>query len=388
MQENSARLQPLASPLFIGALALLVLNDFAFKGLFHNWFTGKLSDFAGLFALAIFCATLWPRHRQIVGVGLAAAFAFWKSGSSQPVIDWINSFAPFGIGRTVDPTDLIALPSIWLGLWAAHRVRPWPLPDFARLALALFAPIAFTATSMIPYMVRSTVEIGEPSSAAGPQEAAVQAIFDELAREHGLQCQVCEPLGEGRVYADDATTSLAATFDDATNTVFFELSGRDSRGGRKDTDRLAAEINTALRAQFPELEVIDYVSGRDAFERDATTRVTVTVHLATETLDVGTAESAKRTLSQIVEETVREHDLNIDPTAPIYYAGKRMGVSAWERELVMTTDYRDHATLWVSLTRRGDAYAAVQRALALDLEGRLDAAFGADRVEVTGLATD
>ena len=67
MPAPIGRLQSLASPAFITALALLVVNDFALKGLFHNALTGKVSDFAGLFALTLFVATLWPRHARIAG---------------------------------------------------------------------------------------------------------------------------------------------------------------------------------------------------------------------------------------------------------------------------------------------------------------------------------
>src|SRR5687767_12389116 len=57
MRVGSDRLESLPSPAFISAVALLVVNDFALKPLFHNVVTGKLSDFAGLFALTLFVAT-------------------------------------------------------------------------------------------------------------------------------------------------------------------------------------------------------------------------------------------------------------------------------------------------------------------------------------------
>jgi hypothetical protein len=68
---------------FIFALLLLLLNDFWLKGLFGNWFTGKLSDFAGLFVFAMFWMAIFPSHRTKIGVLTAVAFAFWKSPLSQ-----------------------------------------------------------------------------------------------------------------------------------------------------------------------------------------------------------------------------------------------------------------------------------------------------------------
>ncbi len=48
------RLKYLVSPLFIFVLFLLIINDFFLKAAFHNTFTGKLSDFSGLFIFPIF----------------------------------------------------------------------------------------------------------------------------------------------------------------------------------------------------------------------------------------------------------------------------------------------------------------------------------------------
>ena len=117
MHARSDRLAPLASPAFIGALALLVLNDFALKPLFHNAVTGKLSDFAGLFAFTLFVATLWPSHRRLAAWLIAAAFAFWKPIYADPLIALLNAISPVAFGRTVDLTDLVALPMIPLRIW-------------------------------------------------------------------------------------------------------------------------------------------------------------------------------------------------------------------------------------------------------------------------------
>ena len=45
--------QILGSPGFLIGLSLLLTNDFVLKEQFHNGFTGKLSDFAGLFVFSI-----------------------------------------------------------------------------------------------------------------------------------------------------------------------------------------------------------------------------------------------------------------------------------------------------------------------------------------------
>lgn len=51
---------------FLLALTLLLLNDFVLKETFANWFTGKLSDFAGLFVFPLFWITLFPNRKQLI----------------------------------------------------------------------------------------------------------------------------------------------------------------------------------------------------------------------------------------------------------------------------------------------------------------------------------
>jgi hypothetical protein len=74
----AARLASLGSPAFVAALALLIVNDVALKPLLHNAVTGKLSDFAGLFALALFVATFLPRQSRVAAWVIALAFAYWS----------------------------------------------------------------------------------------------------------------------------------------------------------------------------------------------------------------------------------------------------------------------------------------------------------------------
>jgi hypothetical protein len=378
------KLQPLGSPAFIAALALLVLNDFAFKPLFHNWATGKLSDFAGLFASAFFCATLWPRHRGMAGVALTVAFALWKSALSQPAVDWLNAFTPFPVTRTVDYSDLSAIPAIWLGLRAAHRTRAWALPRSAQLTLALLAPFAFAATSGPPaYLVRGTM-IAEPISPDRTSETELQATFEELTRAHDMKCTICDPLSEGRVYGGgpEPLDFLAVNFDDETDTLSFHVRSRPSRSPPKDVERFVAEIRATLAERFPDLKLVEFVESDSYHDDPSYDSVQLTVRIDSESLDVGVAESAKRTLSAIIEQVVREHGLEVDAHSLVYYAGKRLGPSAYHRELTLTTHLQNHATFVVNLRCDSAAYEGALRTIAADLEERLRAAFGPEHVTV------
>lgn len=94
---------------FVIGLSLLLLNDFVLKELFGNWFTGKLSDFAGLLIFPLFWTAFFPRHKKVIFILTALLFILWKSPMSQTFIDSWNGLGVFPISRVVDYSDLIAL---------------------------------------------------------------------------------------------------------------------------------------------------------------------------------------------------------------------------------------------------------------------------------------
>lgn len=74
--------------------------------MFHNWLTGKLSDFAGLFAFSLFFGALLPRWKGAIYLCTTLGFVIWKSTFSQAMIDLVNMVLPIKVGRTVDWTDI------------------------------------------------------------------------------------------------------------------------------------------------------------------------------------------------------------------------------------------------------------------------------------------
>src|SRR6187551_3851662 len=107
------KLQLLLHPVFILSLACLFLNDFYWKYEYHNWLTGKLSDLAGLFLLSVFLSTFFYRHALLVYVGITIFFIWWKTPLSQSIIDLLNQSLDLSFNRTVDYTDLLAIPFIF-----------------------------------------------------------------------------------------------------------------------------------------------------------------------------------------------------------------------------------------------------------------------------------
>lgn len=155
-----ARADGLVHPVPVGAIALLIVNDHVLKASFPGWWTGKLSDVAGMVffplmlqalvelldrrepfrprrsaLIACACATglvfaatntvPWAAHAYRVGLGilqwpfrLVASFL-----SGQGPVTW----AP--VRLTEDPTDLLAVPFVLVAVgvgWSRGSGPPAP----------------------------------------------------------------------------------------------------------------------------------------------------------------------------------------------------------------------------------------------------------------------
>lgn len=145
-----ARIKPLSSPLFLLSLAFLLLNDFWWKASFHNVLTGKISDFAGLFAFSWFCFSLIGKNSRAIAFGIGLFFIWWKLSWSSNFIEFWNAHLQFGIQRTIDPSDLIALivlPIANLSFERKSKIQPWRSGPIFQLSMLVLAIFAFCATS-------------------------------------------------------------------------------------------------------------------------------------------------------------------------------------------------------------------------------------------------
>lgn len=143
----------LLHPLFVFSLAVLLTNDFYWKPEYHNWLTGKLSDFAGLIVLPVFLRVVFPRISQItLFLFCSAFFLWWKSPLSQSFLDWLNASLHLPVQRVIDYSDWLAL--LVLPLAVQLGPKTFPLHTIAAYCLrCLLGAIAFfslCATSM-PY---------------------------------------------------------------------------------------------------------------------------------------------------------------------------------------------------------------------------------------------
>jgi hypothetical protein len=143
MDKN--KFNELKSIWFIIALCILLINDFFLKELYSNWFTGKLSDFTGLFVFVIFWSVIFPKYKKAIFFITPIVFVFWKSHYSQFFINFWNSLEILKIYRVIDYTDLIALiilPLAYNHKYYISKKYKFKINPIIPLALSVFAFIA------------------------------------------------------------------------------------------------------------------------------------------------------------------------------------------------------------------------------------------------------
>lgn len=147
-------LTKLAHPLIILALGLILLNAALLQPASPSWLTGKLADLAWMVVLPVAAATLlgfiWRGSEKLTfwipAVVIACGFSLMKTLPAVNVLIKAQFFALFRVPLklTLDPTDLIALPGIFLAAWVWRQ--SWQLTKrmwrFAPLLLLVMAGIA------------------------------------------------------------------------------------------------------------------------------------------------------------------------------------------------------------------------------------------------------
>lgn len=174
----------LTRPAFVIAVVVLLLNDHVFKSAFGGWWTGKLSDFAGLFAFPLLWCAIWPRRRKPIFAATAVGFFFWKSPLSETFLTAWNGFGVWRVSRVVDYSDLVAVvalvPAYWLletRVTGSAPKRSSAVRKMGAVATALVALVAFTATTVPPKLY--VIPMREGYDVPG-NRSVIQARLDTL----------------------------------------------------------------------------------------------------------------------------------------------------------------------------------------------------------------
>jgi len=139
----------IAHPYFLLSVILLILNDWVFKVAFHNTLTGKISDFAGLFAFPFLLGLVFPGHRKTVHILTAILFVCWNSALVNPFISYMNNLG-IPMGRTIDFSDNLAMVSIWASYRSINKSFEYKLSLVAQNVILWVSLFAFMATTIPP----------------------------------------------------------------------------------------------------------------------------------------------------------------------------------------------------------------------------------------------
>ena len=395
--STARRIELLGSPLFVCAIALLILNDFVLKATFHNWLTGKLSDFAGLTAVTILAAALWPRRLATAAVFICLGFAYWKSPDSQWLIDLVNGISPVRIGRTVDYTDLIALPVVGLTAALAPRLRTWETRRWVLHAVAGASVVAFAATSQInSYVVRETADVPnvQSSTTSDRTEIDLQILFDNITTKYALRCEVCDPLSVGRVYMPpDASPrgfpsfSLTASFDPKIPRLFYEVQTRAVNASpslERTVDSIHNDLTSALGLMYPGL----VIGKAERPSAAASVKISVYKRSGGSYKTPENEADYTRTLT-IVDEIVSSRGLRrfasqsyLGLYSVYYYTGRPFGPGPSDRELSLRFGVYDTPLVSIEIVSYAAEYVDLGREIASALAQRLKIEFGDDRVAI------
>ena len=385
------RLDLLVSPAFVACIVLLVLNDWFLKAHLHNWLTGKLSDIAGLAGVSFFICAIFPCRRWQCGALIATAFTYWKSPCSEPAIHFANSFLPFWIGRTVDYSDLLAIPVIGVVFFVAPKIRGVWTRAWMQYTLAGLSLIAFTGTTFIQtHLVRETTRLPMPQTKESliSVETGLQNALDALAARYKLDCSSCESLSAGRLYKDAEVRedsgptglTLMARFDRETGEFLYDIRVADlNRKPSKPerVDSLRDEIEKELRARFPAITI----QRASTPTRDKTDVVAYKRHRFTSYRDAENQSDYERAMV-LVKESADAFGLKRSEAFGHYYLGRLVGPNPIDREVAVSIGIADSPLIIVSIYRATDAYAELQKLLARDIEQRFRAEFGSDRARI------
>ena len=139
---------PFSAPA-LGALAVLVLNDHVLKHACPSWMTGKASDVAGLFLFPILAGAFGgTRSKMVARVAAVAGGLFFALCKLSPdVCGWVTEHVA---RTTADPSDLLALPMLALGVRFAAPVELGGVTRWRDRVGVVLASIASMATSAQP----------------------------------------------------------------------------------------------------------------------------------------------------------------------------------------------------------------------------------------------
>jgi hypothetical protein len=406
LTQEKTSFQVFGQSSFLVALFLLLANDLYLKAEYHNWLTGKLSDFAGLYVFVQFIAAI--SGIQIVRAAAASAclFVIWKSPASTPLIEFFNSILPVRIHRTVDYTDLAALLVLPLAAhqYANRSIFRWGILKYPSAATAM---LAIMATSVLPptYNIRADFR-----GRANRETSSVTtyALVESILNARGMQCVSCIPESPYREYVDPQGGITARLhFDETDRKLFVSVLTHTPVSAREKADELQVLLLELLTPTFENVTVTR-TSSKYEFTVQRQTSRRLTIEAPSSGFPLNCSENginhpaitkAIAVISELTNDptavnlgslTCRSNDArcSLGLCRDVLF-GKVIGANSTDRSIrVRTRGYVGWggSTLIVELTVPGDVPGKVEE-LAGMLENRLRASL-AKEVSITNVSTD
>ncbi|MGX7666753.1 hypothetical protein [Flavobacterium pedocola] len=240
---------------FIIALTVLLLNDLVLKGIFGNFITGKLSDFAGLFIFSLFWTALFPTHKNKIFTLTGLLFIFWKSPFSQELINLWNSLGLLNVNRTVDYFDLIALTVLPVAYWFENQKDNLKTIQLHPIIPIVAASFAFMATS------RAKVEPEEHYFEYYHVRETQQAIVKKLESTGEAECIDSEN-------KNLPPYKFCRLFSDNDSIEFFDIDIHETKNGQTAIELISIQYDEDIFNQDDGLDEENKELLKKIFERD------------------------------------------------------------------------------------------------------------------------
>jgi len=150
--SSKSRTVYLLNYVFLTGLAVLAVNDHFWKEAYGNWWTGKISDFAGILILPLLLKFFFGWRDTLILLLTVVFFFWWKSPWSGGFLALANAQDWVYFTRVVDYSDLLAylfLPCSWRVLRQPERFAvavpikvSLPVTQYALLPICLFFLVA------------------------------------------------------------------------------------------------------------------------------------------------------------------------------------------------------------------------------------------------------
>ncbi|HET9137257.1 MAG TPA: hypothetical protein VFO76_11510 [Candidatus Kapabacteria bacterium] len=262
---KTAEISILTSPLFLGSLLLLFGNDFLFKPYFHNWITGKLSDFSGLIVFSLFWIAFFPRWKKGIVLLCGLAFTLWKLPISTGFITLWNSYF-FAISRVIDSTDLIALAVLPLVYYYRPKILLLPARPIITVAISIVSLFTFCATSRknYSYHYKEAYYFSAPVS-------TIKSRIDSLFTTYDTTDEVYSIVFDGDLHDKNLTADISYSPEDSNSSITLHTvtSDNDVEYTTEDTLRKVFEQKvirklgsfTAQKSKFYPFKWLDNMDG-------------------------------------------------------------------------------------------------------------------------------